>query len=300
MTTFPAAPPNPLARSLLQTRECTRETLFAFAGAVDLWSIDLVLLDMSVTHLCEKFMGEFNMMKRLKLITLLLIASFVMNQPAFAVPTFQVWSPDYEYAGDWGPDEQTWFVTDSSFELVVAGAFTNGFTSLTNVTLLVSVPDGQTGSITFTGGAPATLLTSQVSLDPPLPGDPCNPTATATLPTIGLNTGFDTLDFLPVAPDDVANYNNHYPLHDDVSDFLVYSIGTFGEGELELIPDYNADPCDPDGVYDPCDPCDDCGGDVILKSYGGGEEFCGECAEGHDTLAKHDIETKWNKKIDRY
>jgi len=187
-------------------------------------------------------------MKSLKLITLLLVASLVMNQQVFAVPTFQVYSPQGT-AGSYGEDEDTWFVTDSSFELVVAGAFTNGFTDLTNVTLLVSVPDGQTGSITITGSAPATLLTSPVSLDPPFPGDPVNPTTTATLPTIGANTGFDTLDFLPIAPDDVANYNNHYPLHDDVSDYLVYGIGTFGS--VERIPDYNADPCE---TYDPCAP----------------------------------------------
>ena len=127
------------------------------------------------------------MEKGLKIIMLLLIALFVMNQPVFAVPTFQVYSPQAT-AGSYGEDEQTWFVTDSSFELVVAGAFTDGFTSLTNVTLLVSVPDGQTGSITFTGGAPATLLTSPVSLDTPFPGDPVNPTAEATLPTIGPGT----------------------------------------------------------------------------------------------------------------
>jgi len=195
-------------------------------------------------------MGELNMMKRLKLITLLLIASFVMNQQVFAVPTFQVYSPQGT-AGSIGEDQQTWFVTDSSFELVVAGAFTNGFTSLTNVTLLVSVPDDQTGSITITGSAPATLLTSPTSLDPCYPGA-VNPTDTATKDTLegfGYPTGFDTLGFLPVAPDDVANYNNHYPLHDDVSDFLVYGIGTFGE--VELIPDYNADPCE---TYDPCAP----------------------------------------------
>lgn len=46
-----------------------------------------------------------------------------------------------------------------------------------------------------------------------------------------------------------------------------------------------------------CERCEDCGGDVILQVYGGGEEFCGECGEGHETLAKQGVETKWNKKI---
>jgi len=185
--------------------------------------------------------------KRLKLITLLLIASLVMNQPVSAVPTFQVWSPDSTFSGDWGPDEQTYFVNTSPFELVVAGAYKPGVVSLTNVTLLLSVPDnGQQGTITI-GGNPATLRTSPVSLDP-LPGDPYNPTATATEYTLEGAvdpTGFDTLDFLPVAPDDIANYNNHYPLHDDVSDFLVYDIGSFDP--YELIMDYNAEEGAPTG-----------------------------------------------------
>jgi hypothetical protein len=202
-----------------------------------------------ITIIYEEHKRSLKVKKSFKIIALLLIASFVMNQQVFAVPTFQVYSPQAT-AGSYGEDEDTWFVTSSSFDIVVAGAYTNGTTSLTNVTLLLSVPDGQTGSITFTGGDTATLLTSPVSLDPPLPGDPVNPTAAATLPTIGADTGFDTLDFLPVAPDDVANYNNHYPLHDDVSDYLVYGIGSFGD-DVDLIPDYNADPCDP---YDPCDP----------------------------------------------
>ena len=184
------------------------------------------------------------MMKSLKLILLLFITLFLMNQTAFAVPTFQVWSPDSTFSGDWGPDEQTYFVDTSPFELVVAGAYKPGVVSLTNVTLLLSVEENQVGTIDFLSGDTATLRTSPVSLAP-LPGDPYNPTAAATLPTIGPETGFDTLDFLPVAPDDHANYNSHYPLHDDVSDFLIYDIGSFEPSEL--IMDYNAEEGAPTG-----------------------------------------------------
>jgi len=203
------------------------------------------------------------MKKSLKLITLLLVALFVMNQPAFGVPTFQVYSPQAT-AGSYGEDQQTWFVTDSSFELIVAGAYTpdNRVSSLTNVTLLLSVPDGQDGTINFIGGDTATLRTSPVILDdPPVgsfpPGDFYNPTATATKYTLEgfVNpTGFDDTGFLPVAPDDVANYNGHYPLQGKVSDFLIYDIGDFANDPFQLIHNYNADPCDPDGVYDPCNP----------------------------------------------
>ena len=192
------------------------------------------------------------MMKSLKLMLLLFITLFLMNQPAFAVPTFQVWSPDSTFSGDWGPDEQTYFVTTSSFELVVAGAYKPGVESLTNVTLLLSVPNNQDGTINFIGGDTATLRTSPVSLDDPpvgsLPGDPYNPTDTATKYTLegfADPTGFDDTGFLPVAPDDVANYNNHYPLQGVVSDFLIYDIGSFDPSEL--IMDYNAEEGAPTG-----------------------------------------------------
>jgi hypothetical protein len=196
------------------------------------------------------------MTKKLKLTGLLFITLFLMNQPASAVPTFQVWSPQAT-AGSYGPDEQTWFVTENPFDLVVAGAYKpdNQVLSLTNVTLLLSVPDGQEGTITI-GGDTATLLTVKTDLlgNPSNPSDvpPLNPTEDATLPTIGPDTGYADTDFLPVAPDDSANYNNHYPLQGSVSDFLIYDIGSFSK--VELIHNYNADPCDDDGVYDPCDP----------------------------------------------
>jgi hypothetical protein len=45
-----------------------------------------------------------------------------------------------------------------------------------------------------------------------------------------------------------------------------------------------------------CDRCDDCGGYVILTHYDD-ERFCDKCGEGHETLAKKGIETKWNMKI---
>ena len=72
------------------------------------------------------------MMKSFKLTLLLFITLFLMNQPAFAVPTFQVWSPDFEYAGDYYGDQDTWFLTeeslsDGSFELWVIGSFATTF-----------------------------------------------------------------------------------------------------------------------------------------------------------------------------
>ena len=174
-------------------------------------------------------------------------------EPALAVPTFQVYSPDAT-PGPYGQDQNTWYVTSSPFTLVVAGAYQDMTVSLTNVTLLLSVPDGQQGTITISG-SPATLLTVKTDLlGNPSDTPPLNPTEDATLPTIGPDTGYADTDFLPVAPDDNVQYNNHYPLQGDVSDFLIYAIGDFENDPCQLIHNYNADPCDDDGVYDPCNP----------------------------------------------
>jgi hypothetical protein len=142
-------------------------------------------------------------------VCLLLIA----HQPAGGQPTFQVWSPEWSFAGDYhywpAPevDEDTWFVTASTFELWAIGAYHNE-SALTDGHLIMSVPDGQAGTITITGlyGTP----------------DP------------GAGVRYDTLSFLP------ANFNNHYPLKDDVSDFIVFEIGDFANNPEDIY-DYNAD-----------------------------------------------------------
>lgn len=51
-------------------------------------------------------------------------------------------------------------------------------------------------------------------------------------------------------------------------------------------------------VYGKCDMCDNCDGDIIVRSgWGLGKSLCSNCAQGHDTLKELGIETKWNKKI---
>jgi len=191
------------------------------------------------------------MMKSLKLITLLLIASLVMNQQVFAVPTFQVYSPDAT-AGSYYEDEDTWFVTSNPFELWVIGAYKpTGVTSLTDVTLLVSVPHGETGTISITGNIDPFDGSVGVAVDPgpPLTNDPANinPELDANKDILGPDTvldGFDTARFLPGEID----FNNHYPLQDSVSDFLIYDLGSFDD--LYQVFDYNAD----DGTITPGSP----------------------------------------------
>jgi hypothetical protein len=161
------------------------------------------------------FLGV-NEMTVLNVRTLILTALFALcSYPALAQPTFQVYSPDWDYAGDYYEDQDTYFVESSSFELWAIGAYHNEV-SLTDITLLVSVPEDQLllGSITITYG-------------------------TETL--VPVLTSDDT-SFFP----DGVNFNNHYPVQDTVSDFLIYDLGSFINDPDTIIYDYNAE--DPDNI----------------------------------------------------
>ena len=61
--------------------------------------------------------------KNLKLtLWFFLILFLVINQPLFAVPTFQVAATD-GFGGSFGEIEDTWIITDSSFDLTVVGSY---------------------------------------------------------------------------------------------------------------------------------------------------------------------------------
>jgi hypothetical protein len=141
-------------------------------------------------------------------LTLLLL----MSHLALAQPTFQVYSPDAIYAGDYYADQDSWFVISNPFELWAIGAYHTNTDSLTDVRLIASVPDGETGSITITGLSGTT--------DPLFIGS------------------YADKSFLPTSYG--ANFNNHYPLQNDVSDFLLYDIDPYLDLG-EAIWDYNAD-----------------------------------------------------------
>lgn len=150
-------------------------------------------------------------MRLLKIIFVVAPTLFVLlTQSVYAQPTFQVYSPDAVFAGDYYEDQDSWFVIDSPFELWTIGAYHTNTDALNNVRLLISVPDGQTGTITVVG------LPGSGTGDPSLVGS------------------YGDTSFFP------ANFNNHYPLQDDVSDFIVYNIDPF-EDLGEPIYDYNAD-----------------------------------------------------------
>ncbi|MBW8041225.1 MAG: hypothetical protein FVQ85_14650 [Planctomycetes bacterium] len=149
-------------------------------------------------------------MKKVLKISALVVAALLvfMSQSVLAQPTFQVYSPDVLFSGDFFDDQDTHFVDTSPFELWAIGAYHTNTDSLTNVRLLLSVPDGEVGTITITGLSGT--------------GDPV---------FVG---SFDDTSFFP------DNFNSHYPLQDDVSDFLVFNIDPFADVGDPIF-DYNAD-----------------------------------------------------------
>jgi hypothetical protein len=188
-----------------------------------------------------------------------IVISLLLSQSLLAVPTFQTFAYDSDtIAGTWGSDEDSWLVNESPFNLVVVGAYQapngNGQSetlSLSEVTLLVSVPKGQTGTISITdsGGTPLTLLTTKGVIDYEGTYNP-NVDADIEILTNELISpdGYSSKDFLP---DGSQLNNNHYPFQDNVSDFLLYGIG--GIDDVALVHNYNADTDDPDYVS-PGDP----------------------------------------------
>jgi len=156
---------------------------------------------------------------------LLLAILFVSAQSATAVPIFQVYI-DGATAETVGFDEDTWFTTSNSFDLIVSGAYGPHTMSLTEVTLLISVPEGETGAISIIGGDGAALLTEKTAAADGF----FNPDSDAVLDLLqneaGNSHGYDGYSdksFLPQG----AVFNNHYPFKEEMSDFLLYTIGAF-------------------------------------------------------------------------
>ena len=167
-------------------------------------------------------------MKRL-VFYLAIVFLCVFSAPVVAVPTFQAYI-DGGVAADMGDDEDSWFSTDSTLSLIVVGSTDDS--ELTDVTLVLSVFEGETGTISITGGdVGATLLTTAVGVNPDT-----NANEDLLTDVVGID-GYDTKDFLPVVIPDPDN--NHYPFKNDISDFLIFDLGIFTyEGEIH---DYDAD-----------------------------------------------------------
>jgi len=104
------------------------------------------------------------------------------------------------------------------------------------VTLLLSVPKGEQGTISITSvpdGNP-TLVTTAGGVT----GIPLNPSTNAdinTLTNVGGLDGYGTKAFLPTG----VTFNNHYPFQAGVSDFILFDLSAFDKSETGLN-DYNA------------------------------------------------------------
>lgn len=179
------------------------------------------------------------------LFTIIFVSISITASSALAIPTLQTYISGAT-AGSIGSDEDTWFATDSSFSLYVVGAYGSNTSNLKSVTLLVSVPDGEKGTISLSADSgdstdiPHILTTAGES------GIATNPLINANIDILtneaGNGAGYDgytTIEsntFLPTG----LNLNNHYPLKDNVSDFLLYNLHKFDKVECGL-KDYNAD-----------------------------------------------------------
>lgn len=167
--------------------------------------------------------------KAIGILFIALVCCALTSVPAGAVPTFQVYS-SAATAGTIGPDEDTWFVTASSFDLVVVGSYAKKTTSLDYVTLVVSVPNGQQGTISISGPS-ATLLVDKAAVG----GTYYNPADDALTDILTDVSGADGYaaksHFLPTPIYDdygnVVTFNDHYPFKDDVSDLVLFDLGSF-------------------------------------------------------------------------
>jgi hypothetical protein len=131
-----------------------------------------------------------------------------------ATPVLQV-KLESSTAQDSGEDQDTW-IGGLSGTLLVAGAYSDGVTSITDAHLVFSVPEGSSGTISVVGNSISEDLTTTYDTR-----------AAAFAAFIG-ETPF---------------FNNHYPFKDDVSDFLVQPIGNFANLPTPPggFPDWNAD-----------------------------------------------------------
>jgi len=156
--------------------------------------------------------------------------------PSVALPVFQAYINGGS-AGTLDGDEQTWFFTGTSFNLFVVGAYGPNDLSISSVTLLLSVPKGEQGTITISSTADEAPLF--VNTGGGATGSPLNPSTDADKDVLmnvtGLD-GYDTKAFLPAG----VTFNNHHPFLEGASDFLLFDLSPFDTSETGLN-DYNAD-----------------------------------------------------------
>ncbi len=181
----------------------------------------------------------------LGLFAVIFVSISLTASTALAIPTLQTYI-NGATAGSIGSDEDTWFATDSSFSLYVVGAYGSNTISLNSLTLLVSVPDDETGTISISSDSEDSSDVPNILTTIGESGVATNPSIDAYINILnnetGNSSGFDgyaTIESNTFLPTDL-DLNNHYPLKDNVSDFLLYNLHQFDNVECGLN-DYNAD-----------------------------------------------------------
>jgi hypothetical protein len=157
--------------------------------------------------------------------------------PAVALPTFQAYINGGS-AGNLNGEDDTWFSSSSSFSLFVVGAFGAKDTKIQSVTLLLSVPQGQRGTISISSAGDETpiFVSTMGGVAPPGLLNPSKNADTDIRTDVAGLDGYATKDFLPAG----VNFNNHYPFQAGVSDFLLFDLSEFFKSEKGLN-NYNAD-----------------------------------------------------------
>ncbi|MBZ0154676.1 MAG: choice-of-anchor N protein [Alphaproteobacteria bacterium] len=162
-----------------------------------------------------------------------LVFSFLLLslEEAHALPTLQTYIEGAS-AGSNGSDEETWFLTsDSSFSLYVVGAYGSKTASIDSATLLVSVPQGEKGTLTITSATDEIpVLLTATGQSSASATNPAKNADTAILTDVSGNSGYSSTNFLPAG----LNLNNHYPVKSSVSDFLLYDLFSFDNSEKNL------------------------------------------------------------------
>jgi hypothetical protein len=114
----------------------------------------------------------------------------------------------------------------------VVGAYGPNDLNVDSVALLISAPEGEFGTISITSALDENPIL--VTLAGQISADPLNPIVGADLDILsdnpGVADGYSTTGFLV----DGVQLNNHFPLRDSVSDFLLFNLGSFDSDESDL------------------------------------------------------------------
>jgi len=178
-------------------------------------------------------------MKNLSIFFTVIFASalLVASSTAHATPTFQTYISGGT-AGTYASDQDTWFSGSNPLTLNLVGTYSDKTTALAGITLIISVPNGQTGTVTITPVSPGETRPNLLTVAGQFPPPNDNPKVSADtkiLTNVNGASGYHKTTFLPTG----ANFNNHYPLKDEVSDFILFGIGSFSK--TEAVSNYDAD-----------------------------------------------------------